>query len=216
MGADEVEEARPRLHGPVDPTRAACGVCAAVGIGFVADLRYFPGDAFALPRPLLLCARCRTLIATGNRFVLGTVISPALAARGRDRVATYLLHRVDRVIPAAAPPPELEDLRAQGFEVLADLTDAIEESAAVWPPAHRTCLAGPQPDKSTPTSATTDGVWLVRSPWPALALVEVFEMLWRWVERGAPDPAARLQRMAEVFTWSSAQASAWLDLSRDR
>ncbi len=209
MGADDLG-GTVELHGPVDPTRARCGVCGTIGIGFVADVRYFPGDGFAIGRPLLLCTRCRTLIATGNRFVLTSVITPELAERGRERVVTYLLHRVNRVMPAVAPPPELAALRADGFDLLDSFTGAVDEVAVAWPEDHRRTLADPYRDMSTQGT-----VWLVRSPWPSLTVGDVLELLWPWVERGGSDPEARRNRLAQVFAWDEAHATAWLDLCRN-
>ena len=110
-----------------------------------------------------------------------------------------------RILPGADAAPGVVDLISQGFEPIETQTGAIWV-AALWPDEHRRSVAETRPWwLDDPES---DGrVWLIRSPWASLTLTEVFEVLWRWVERDRTlDEQIRRKRVAEVLAWPESRA----------
>lgn len=160
-----------------------------------------------LPRPVVRAAlRAWTAVPRLVRrplIPLGTVINPGHVVRGED--------------PDSSGPDSVAgvaELRAQGFEPVADFTGDWTV-AEVWPEEHRRSVT--ERREWALDMPTGDRLWLIRSPWPSIALSDVFLMLWPWVERDrAREPDVRRARSAELLAWDEPTAHKWRDDVRTR
>ena len=109
------------------------------------------------------------------------------------------------------PESSIQALRNEGFEALDDHTGVADELGPLWPSAHSVGLA-----RHDPLWPVGSVLWLVRSPWPAFSLRELFDqVLWPWVEydpSDRPDEHAR-ERMSQVVNWTQDEAVAWVSRS---
>ena len=227
-----MHEPRPPDHTSDDRTK--CFFCGAAPAGWrrqVDDDRLVDrdGNGFSLGQPLFLCDGCEAafagrrddemLLAVGRR--LRTEMSPDGLEPVTDvDIAGWADQEVGGILPAllraAGQPrrlehfvetPEIVTLLTSGWIDLDGVTGAVGELAALWPAVHHHVLADERPNRGE------DGDrHLVRSPWPALSVDDVLDVLWRWVERDQEGlvASARRHRILEVFGWTQDAASTLL------
>lgn len=94
------------------------------------------------------------------------------------------------------------EVRAAGFEPLAAYTGITDELGPLWPTEHSRSF----PD--TRRFADADELrWFVRSPWPSVALADIFTFLWPHVEFDRNlDPGVRAERISRVLNWPETRA----------
>lgn len=160
-----------------------------------------------LPRPVVRAAlRTWSALPPAIRrplIPLGNVINPGHVVSGEGLES-----------PGPDTVPGVAALRADGFEPVADFTGdwAVAE---LWPEEHRRSVT--ETRDWALDMPTGDRLWLIRSPWPAITLTDVFLMLWPWVERDRTrDQAVLRARAAELLAWDAVTAQKWLDEVRTR
>jgi hypothetical protein len=104
----------------------------------------------------------------------------------------------------------VSELRASGFEPIEEHTGALWV-ADLWPDEDKRSVAETRLDWLENETQTHDRVWLLRSPWPAMSVNEVFCVLWTWIERNHEplDAATMRVRVAEVLGWDPRRAQEW-------
>ena len=107
--------------------------------------------------------------------------------------------------------PGVLAIRRLGFEPVEEYTGALWV-ADVWPAEHRRSVTETRDFLLTSLPETAGRVWLLRSPWPSLTLREVFNAMWRWVERPDVeyDPETVRRRASEFLMLPEADARRWL------
>lgn len=113
--------------------------------------------------------------------------------------------------------PGVPAIRELGFEPVEEYTGALWV-ADVWPDEHRRSVPETRDFWLTSMPETGGRVWLVRSPWPSLALREVFNAMWRWAERrgdGEYDADLARSRAAEFLSWPEDRARGWQAYSEE-
>ena len=198
--------------GPLDPGLVACTLCGTKPVGYLAAAESRPDDRFVLADPLL-CARCHELVSgpgsPASDAELAARLVEEFARWERPVVVERLRDRIIDIEVLAPAGPEIARLTGQGFEPLELHTGITDRLGPLWPEADRVAMADPRPHAETDAP-----VWFVRSPWPTIALAEIFGFMWRWVERDPrpDDPAAWSARVTEVLGWDETRALAWAGL----
>jgi hypothetical protein len=121
-------------------------------------------------------------------------------------------------MPGADTVAGVAAIRAEGFTPIEELTGRTE-IATVWPKPHRRSVVETRPwwIEDQP-----DGrLWLVRSPWPSLAVDEALSCVWSYTERDQhaylrADEESQLAAMGEVLTWPEARAREQLGAAHDQ
>src|SRR4051812_14873071 len=114
------------------------------------------------------------------------------------------------VMPGPSNVPGVDDLRAEGFTPIEELT-GFTEVALVWPEAHRRAVTE---TREWWLDEPLEGkVWLVRSPWPRWSLGDVFVFLWSLVDQHG-DHQARLDAARDALSWPEDRARVQLEQAR--
>ena len=195
---------------PLDRSRASCLLCGARPAHFLAVVHSEPGDQFALPAAMVMCRQCLELQIDHSDVQLAARLLPEFDAWGRGEVVTFLHRRFSEVLEVPPPGTEFLVLRGNGFDPFEEHSADLD-AVAVWPRHHRVQM--PDPRFDSPSSRV---VWLVRSPWPTIALVEVFTLLWDCVKDlpNEIDTSERPERLAEALRWDEQRARRRVDLIR--
>jgi hypothetical protein len=115
-------------------------------------------------------------------------------------------------LPGASVVPGVDEVRADGFTPIEELTGFCEV-ALVWPDEHRRTVAE---TREWWLDEPLEGmVWLVRPPWPGWSLDDVFVFLWSLVDEHR-DRSARLDAARDALAWSEERARGQLELARSR
>lgn len=138
------------------------------------------------------CVRCERLYQAGDDDALVAVreraweqVQPGVDYNLRIRLAACRRADLGAIPLTEWWPPGVAELVARGFTPLEDLTGDFE-IASEWPEPHRRWV--PE-TRSGWEEVWDDGrCWLVRSPWPAMSVVEVVALLWQWVSAHRHQP----------------------------
>lgn len=178
-----------------------------------------PGEGgFTLGGPLLTCHRCTEVFDDGDDEQLVTLGAAAFDAEyGRHEAWTddevdYEFRAPLRAFRSAVldrealtphvDRPEVAALHGAGFEPLEEYTGITDELGPLWPTQHSRCF----PDRRR-FAEPGELRWYVRSPWPSVALRDIFMILWPHVEFDKNlDHQVRAERIRAVFSWPEARA----------
>lgn len=162
--------------------------------------RYAGRDQHPHPRPWELLPAPVVKVALRGWGALPSPVRRALVPLGRvvNPGHTTTIER----LPGPSTVPGVEELRAEGFTPIEELT-GFAQLALVWPEEHRRAVAE---TREWWLEEPLDGqLWLVRSPWPGWTLDEVFSVLWPAVDQHR-DLAGRLGAAAGLLRESETQA----------
>jgi hypothetical protein len=115
-------------------------------------------------------------------------------------------------MPGASSVPGVDELRAEGFTPIEELT-GFAEVALVWREDHRRSV--PERREWWLEEPLGGRLWLVRPPWPHWTVDEVFEFLWSVVD-DMRDHDQRLQAASDALRWPEVRAKAQLVKARAR
>lgn len=156
------------------------------------------------------CDRCEALYRSGDDETL--VLLQARTQGVRDEAVDEEIRKPLAVLRAAHQrtvpfndllPPGAGKWRSAGYTPIDELTGTVE-IARVWPEHAR--RSAPETREDFLAYRVDGKFWLVRSPWPALGVDDVMQLLWLWVEEQAstsagvlPDDEARLDVVRQFF-----------------
>ena len=191
------------------PIAGRCALCGHRPAKYFMSMNHVVGDRCALPEQLQTCAECQRLLSAHADQELAARLTWEFDDWGRQEVVAHLHRRGGEPHLLAEPPAELAQLREEGYQPLDEMTGVDEDLGPLWPDGH--CL-----EFADPRLRGTDRElrWLARSPWPSITVAEVMQMLWPWVERKPFVQDLWAERVSEVFSWTEAQALAWLETCR--
>ena len=138
----------------------------------------------------------QALAPDGWRPLDGAPLHSLLPAAWPDKHRTWIPDRLPRFALRGLTTASYRD----SFVLVPD--DDLEDD---WPYEHiaemATAAGLPAPPR--------DRIWLLRSPWPRIPLVAVYELLWSMVEERTPDePAAMYRAARNVLRWPEDRALA--------
>ena len=193
------------------PIAGHCGLCAHRPATYSMSVDYVVGDPIAFAESTQTCAECQRLLSAHADQELADRLTSEFDDWGRLEVVAHLHRRRGEPHLLAEPPAELARLREEGYQPLDEVTGVDEDLGPLWPEGHRLEFAD-----SRLGGSDRELRWLVRPPWSSISLAEVLELLWPWVQREPFEPESWAERVNEVFSWTEAQALAWLDTCRSQ
>lgn len=186
-----LRRSRPDLGDEVCKTSAvvSCMLCASEPASTELHVTSEPGDAFALPSRTPLGPICLALFESGDDVALAARLTEDVEDFGASQVVALLRRRAVQTHPSVSAGRDQHD----GFASLDQHTGVGADLGPLWPAAHRISRVDLRERADDP-----DDLWLVRSPWEALTVPDVFTALWRWVERD-PYPHDEDEWVARVL-----------------
>jgi hypothetical protein len=171
---------------PLSPRLARLADVHVTGIALTAEDPYAQG--FPAPDEL---PEVQTLMREGWRPLDGAPLYCLLPAAWPADHRTWVPDRLPKVGMAATTD--------RYWGSIVQLTQDDEDRQDDCPAEHARAIGLPDPP--------TDRIWLLRSPWPRVAVAVIYEIIWSVVERTGGDEIAQVYRVAkDVLTWDEERA----------
>lgn len=179
-----------------------CALCGAGNAAWMhglnaaeASFRVF-GREWTWASELGTCERCEQMYRAGDDEGLAAVHprhwdgDPGGAEEAvRNALGAFRRADLGAVPMADWLPPGVVEAASEGFLPVENLTGA-DYVVSAWPDEHRRAVLE---TRSGRRDDTPDGrCWLLRSPWPSIAVQDVFVWMWEWQQERRPRRSGRV------------------------